>query len=344
LYHELLGRPIDPDGLTAFRNALAHGTTRADVVLALATSNEYQARCRDRLSISVSNSPRSRRPDRYHFDDVLSIWVFTAESNSDFDWLEQAILGDGFYDKVMWTLEVDADKRTMAEIISLLCIGRVLEIGCSSGAVLQELQDRGVSVEGIDISAVALEHASERVRNHIHYGDLLTLKLSNDFDTVVGLDIFEHLNPNRLEAYLDRLRTCLLPGGLLFAVIPAYGNDTVFGEILPYYISSWYSDAAAGQSFRALHVDSEGYPMNGHLIWADTSWWLDTFAAAGFVRRPAVEIALHEKYDDYLRVNAPFRRLFYVFSVGDCPLETMIVERIQSSTSSIVAGWTATMS
>jgi SAM-dependent methyltransferase len=344
LYERLLGRPIDLDGLTGYRKALARGMSRADVVYSLALSDEYRARCRPVTNRAAAGGPRSRRPESYRFDPELSLWTFTVESDSDFDWLEQVILQDGYYEQPgVWSLVVDTDKRMMAEIIALLCRGRVLEVGCASGALLEGLHDRGLAFDGIDISALAIGRASANVKSHIHHGDLLTLNLANDFDTVVGLDIFEHLNPNRLAAYLERLRSCLLPGGLVFANIPAFGQDEVFGEVLPYYISDWEVDTAAGRCFRTLHVDDDGYPVNGHLIWAHTRWWVRQFIAAGFERRPAIEMALHEKYDDYLSVQAQFRRAFYVFSAGDCQSEKLLVERIRLSESSILDEYAAAM-
>jgi SAM-dependent methyltransferase len=154
------------------------------------------------------------------------------------------------------------------------------------------------------------------VRAHIHVGDVLGLELPSDYDLVFGLDVFEHLNPNRLAEYLDALHDRLRPGGLLFANIPAFGNDEVFGEVFPVYFADWHDDIAAEQPFRVLHCDDDGYPMHGHLIWAHTAWWVAQFEAAGFTRRPALERELYERAADHFRA-APARRSFYVFSRAD---------------------------
>lgn len=259
-----------------------------------------------------------------------TLLAFKVGDSSDFDWLEQAIIDNGYYEVPhVWPLKVDRDKRVMAELVASLCQGgRVLELGCASGAVLEGLALRGVDFAGVDISRMALARASARVRDHIRLGDILTVDLEPGFDTIFGLDIFEHLNPNRLRAYLVRLRELLTDGGLVFANIPGFGEDEVFGEIFPRYLREWDEDAAAGRPFQHLHVGHDGYPISGHLIWADSSWWVAQFAAAGLQRRPAIESALHYKYDDYLRARSPARRSFYVFSAGECPNAAEIAARI----------------
>jgi hypothetical protein len=183
----------------------------------------------------------------------------------------------------------------------------------------------------------AIAHASDRIRPHLHQGDLLAAEAGRDFDTVFGLDIFEHLNPNRLRAYLDRLKSCLVEGGLLFAVIPAFGCDPVFGQVFPHYLPGSHENAAAGQCFTTLHVDDRGYPINGHLTWADSQWWVEQFAQSGLIRRPHIEIVLHQKYDDYMKTEAPARRSFYVMSAGEVPDEQGLIRRIQASPSRVLS-------
>lgn len=127
--------------------------------------------------------------------------VFAACGPADFDWLEAAILQQGYYELPgVWNFGVDVDKRVMAEIVGTFAPARALEMGCASGAVLECLHDLGILAEGVEISSMALSRASERVRSRIHQGDLLELDMSATYDTVFGLDVFEHLNPNRIDA------------------------------------------------------------------------------------------------------------------------------------------------
>ena len=97
-------------------------------------------------------------------------------------------------------------------------------------------------------SRSAAWHSNTRpddVRDRIHLGDLLDLDLPTDYDLVFGLDIFEHLNPNRLDKYLAAIHERLVDGGVLFAVVPAFGTDAVFGEAFPLYLDEWQADLDA---------------------------------------------------------------------------------------------------
>jgi hypothetical protein len=186
---------------------------------------------------------------------------------------------------------------------------------------------------------MALEHASERVRPHLRLGDLLELDVGGGFGTVFGLDIFEHLNPNRLGKYLDRVAELLSPGGMVFANIPAFGPDEVFGEVFPYYLPGWDLDNREGRCFRNIHVDEAGYPLHGHLVWADTRWWEEQFERAGFTRRFAIERALHAKYGEYLRVESPARQSLYVMALGEAPDEPGVIRAISDTPSGALANW-----
>ena len=310
-YRRLLGRPADPAGLEHFVGLLREGLPRDEIVMSIATSAEY------RLLMHDASSPRRRRPESYRLAVDLSgsspFVAFDVRDASDFDWLETAILEDGYYEHAgVWSLEPDLDKRVMGQLLASLGPRRALEIGCSSGTVLRVLRDQGVYAEGVEISRMAHDRALPDIREYIHVGDLLELELADTYDLVFGLDIFEHLNPNRLESYLAAIHERLVPDGWLFANIPAFGHDDVFGEVFPLYVPEWEHDVAAGRCFRVLHCDDDGYPMNGHLIWAHTDWWVDQFTNAGFERQPAVEAELHEKFAEYLQ-TAPARRSFYAF-------------------------------
>jgi hypothetical protein len=340
VFESLLGRPPDAQGRQALLEALAAGTPRADVVLGIARSEEYLHRAA--VQQHWIADLRETRPERY--DDVVDrdgtkISVFRAEGDDDFDWLEAAILENGYYEKPgVWGLTVDRDKRVMAEVIAAFAPGRALEIGCASGAVMKCLHDLGVGAEGVEISRMAKARAFPEIRDGIHLGDLLDLSLPPVYDLVYGLDIFEHLNPNKLDRYLAAVAGVLADGGYVFANIPAFGDDEHFGEVFPLYVQDWEADRAAGRVFRTLHVDGDGYPLNGHLVWADTAWWVDRFARAGLHREPTIERALHAKYDDYMREATPARCSYYVFTRHpDAARAAAIVDRITASASSAVS-------
>lgn len=320
-YFEILGRRPDLDGLNHYRHVLKNGVGRTAMLLEIIRSEEFVSNLeKTAVSLSLPNL-REQRPDRYSRTTDRTngqrITVFDVESPSDFDWLESAIINYGYYEKPgVWILKVDTDKRVVAEMIASFAPERPLELGCAAGAVLECLQDHGIAAEGVEISAMAREKASPRVRERIHQGDLLTLDLGRNYDMVFGLDVFEHLNPNRIDEYVTRLAAITTDDAFLFCNIPAFGEDPVFGTVFPLYVDGWEQDAAADRPFRRIHVDALGYPIHGHLTWAEWRWWTERFAAHGFRREPDVERAFHSKYDRYMSKHAPARRSYFVFSKG----------------------------
>jgi uncharacterized protein DUF4214/methyltransferase family protein len=340
-YLKVLGRPPDRAGLAHYRAALRNGLGRTDLLIALVHSDEYTARLT--AAARAQAGPRALRPERYR--DMIDrtnghvISVFEIEEPTDYDWLETRILEDGYYEKPgVWNLEIDTDKRVVAEMVASFAPPRALELGCASGAVIDCLLDYGVKAEGLDISWSALAQASPRVRWAVHHGDLMSFESPAPYDLVYGLDVFEHLNPNRLDAYVARMFHITSAGGYVFCNIPAFGSDPVFGTVFPYYIDGWEADAASGLPFSRLHVDAKGYPIHGHLTWADVRWWADRFEQAGFTREPEIERHLHAKYDEYMSRITPARRAYYVFSkTASAGSRSSIVDRIASQPSRALA-------
>ncbi|HTM27423.1 MAG TPA: DUF4214 domain-containing protein [Vicinamibacterales bacterium] len=317
-FRDILGREADRDGLEFYQGVLRQGVSRTALLLDITRSEEFR---RSLAPAGRSALPGlvAQRPERYRrtLDRVngQSILVFDAASAADFDWLESSIIANRYYEEPgVWVLDIDFDKRLIAEMIAAFAPQAALEIGCAAGAVLDCLADLDVSAEGVEISAMAIARASDRVRARIHQGDLLSLPLERSYDLVFGLDIFEHLNPNRLAAYLARIAGLARDEAFLFCNIPAFGEDPVFGTVFPFYVDGWAQDAAAGRPFSSLHADEAGYPIHGHLTWADAAWWVRQFDAAGFTRDVEIERALHGKYDGYMTKRSPARRAYFVFA------------------------------
>jgi SAM-dependent methyltransferase len=259
--------------------------------------------------------------------------AFHARTPQDFDWLEAMIHRHGYYEhEGVWSLELSADKRAMAEIMAAFHPRRALELGCATGPVLHYLGGLGVHAEGVEVSRMAVERAFPDVRDRIHRGDLLALSLDGEFDLVFGLDVFEHLNPNRLPDYLARLARLLRAGGYLYAALPAFGDDPVFGLAFPLYLRDWYQDVFLGRNFRVLHADGRGYPLNGHLVWADSRWWVQQFERAGFRRDEEIERAVHRRYDRFFDGYAPVRKAFYVLACDGPALVSrdVVIDRVLS--------------
>jgi SAM-dependent methyltransferase len=338
-YRDALGRDPDPEGLRFYQGLLEGGASRRDLARTLVRSDEHV----NRVTAELYDLPNlcERWPDLYvqaRSRKDGHVLAFRAETPEWFDRLEAAILASDYYEKPgIWEFSLNRDKRLMAEIVATLEPACVLEIGCSNGTVLQALHERGVEVSGLDISPSAAALADPSIRDRIQVGDLLTAELPATYDVVYGLDVFEHLNPNRLAVYLDRVRALTDPGGFVFTNLPAFGEDPEFGTVFPMDLVDWDAEAAAGELFSLLPVDDDGYPYHGHLVWADSPWWVGQFERAGLRREPAIERALHRRYDEYMRRSSPARRSFYVFSRGaDATRVDDLAERIGRSGSPIL--------
>jgi SAM-dependent methyltransferase len=318
-YRRLLQRPPDPRGLGDGVAALGGRLSRLEFIASLVSSPEYYT-VLNRALFGAAELPdlSTLRLHNYHTAEATDssvITVFEAHSLTDFDWLEQMIRQHGYYDRPgVWSLAMDPDKIMIAEMVQILSSGPVLEIGCSTGPVLKLLADKGFQADGVEISHMALALAYGDVRSRIYYGDVLEISLTPNYMIILGMDVFEHLNPRKIPRYLKRCYDLLLPGGLLLTNIPAFGHDPVFGEVFPIYCRDWLQSGIDANPFRSVHVDAKGWPLNGHLTWATAKWWQNAFEQVGFTREFEREWALHAKYDKGFERGSIARKSFFVFS------------------------------
>jgi SAM-dependent methyltransferase len=323
IYKRFLGREPDPEGRAHQLKFLRAGNSRASLVLNITEAPEFIFKVvKDNIHSYIELLPiKDERPDRFEILTDRSgkekTWCFRVREESDFDWLERKVIENGYYERPgVWSFIVDEDKRMLADLAAEFGPHSVLDIGCANGAVLKCLLDRGIAGEGVEISRMALDKAFPEIRERIHLGDLLSLRLPHRYDIVLGLDIFEHFNPHKLAGTIAEIFRLVEDGGYLLANIPAYGKDSVFGEIFPVDYREWDDDIEARRCFQTIPVDDYGYPKNGHIICAHTEWWVAQFEGHGFRREDGLERALHEKYDAAMDKISPARKSYYIFSKG----------------------------
>lgn len=98
--------------------------------------------------------------------------------------------------------------------------GRILDVGCGTGAVMERLQARSWTV-GVDFSRDALAYSSERGLRNLSLGDAQKLPFRDAvFDTVVSLDTVEHVPDDGLA--LAEIYRVLRPGGVFVMNVPAF--------------------------------------------------------------------------------------------------------------------------
>jgi 2-polyprenyl-3-methyl-5-hydroxy-6-metoxy-1,4-benzoquinol methylase len=100
--------------------------------------------------------------------------------------------------------------------------GRLLELGCGSGAMLKSMKELGWQVEGVDFDPAAVEQARERGIT-VHLGTLTDQKFPDEtFDAITASHFIEHI-PDPL-GMLQECRRLLKPGGLLVILTPNAGS------------------------------------------------------------------------------------------------------------------------
>lgn len=93
---------------------------------------------------------------------------------------------------------------------------QVLEVGCGMGRYTLPLRDRGVAVEGLDLSPYLLDHLGRAAGDRpipLHCADVLRPpeELIGRFDAVVGLFALHHMHD--IPACLESMGRLLRPGG-----------------------------------------------------------------------------------------------------------------------------------
>jgi SAM-dependent methyltransferase len=101
--------------------------------------------------------------------------------------------------------------------------GRLLDLGCWAGFLLDEGRRRGWRTIGVEPSAFASEFARQQLGLEVRTGDLFSAELEpRSFDAVVLGDVIEHLpDPGRA---LERIAALTVPGGVAHLALPDAGS------------------------------------------------------------------------------------------------------------------------
>lgn len=99
----------------------------------------------------------------------------------------------------------------------------ILDIGCSSGIFLKELEKQGFKMEhlfGIDISEKAIENCKNNGIQNAFVMDAQKITLPEKFDIIVASDCLEHLQDDTQA--LKNWHGLLKTGGMLYVFVPAF--------------------------------------------------------------------------------------------------------------------------
>lgn len=147
---------------------------------------------------------------------------------------------------------------------------RILDIGCGTGAMLDELAPFG-QVVGADFSPEALQFCVARgVRASLSRADVRRLPFADaSFDVVTAMDIIEHIDDDKAAA--SEIFRVLKPGGRLLVSVPAFPSLwSEHDEALHHYRR--YTSPRLKDLFQrvGLSVDKLSYTVTSlfPLIWA----------------------------------------------------------------------------
>lgn len=123
----------------------------------------------------------------------------------------------GDYDRE-WASYVDATTRETLRRLTLPEEASVLDVGCGTGALLDELRrlDAGRTLAGVDLSSRMLSQAAEKTEEAVLLSAAAAEKLpfdENDFDVVVSCNAFHFFVEPR--SFIAEVRRVLRPGGRL---------------------------------------------------------------------------------------------------------------------------------
>ncbi|MBI4707870.1 MAG: methyltransferase domain-containing protein [Candidatus Omnitrophica bacterium] len=97
--------------------------------------------------------------------------------------------------------------------------GRILDVGCAAGFLLDEAKKLGWDVHGVELSSWAVKYAKEKLGLNVFEGTLKDASFAyNYFDAVVMTDVIEHLSDPR--KVLEEARRVLKPDGILCVSTP----------------------------------------------------------------------------------------------------------------------------
>lgn len=126
-----------------------------------------------------------------------------------------------------WFENIDTDFRA-ASLNRLVCQltppGRVLDIGCGSGALTVALLEAGHDVVSQDPSERMIAMCRAHLRRHgfdspVRLGGVESIPEEHEFDAVVALDVIEHVEDDL--GALRSIKRALAPHGRLVLSVPA---------------------------------------------------------------------------------------------------------------------------
>jgi len=163
--------------------------------------------------------------------------------------------------------------------------GKLLDIGCTTGFILEEAERRGWDAHGIEANPYAAEVARDKglkVENVIVEQASFPLE---EFDAVTAFDVIEHVRAPL--PILEKARDLLKPGGMLFLYVPNWdsasrlimGSEAHFiwgTHHMTYFTVDTLQQVLDRAGFEVVHHETQGLDIEDIIWWCSNEAGHDT--------------------------------------------------------------------
>lgn len=203
-------------------------------------------------------------------------------------------------------------RRRAAERHAPRVPGRLLDVGCSTGIFLGEMQAAGWKGTGLEVNESAATYARQRLGLEVVAGTLEEAALpAGTFDLITLWDVLEHIYDPLVA--LRQAYALLRPGGIVVATVPNYDSldRKLFGPAWIGFDAPRHLTVFAPATLRrmleeaSLEVAALGCDFGGFFSFAASiRHWVNSATAHPTVRRWIAEIT------DLPGLRLPFEPLF----------------------------------
>lgn len=152
------------------------------------------------------------------------------------------------YDEVLWTDMPYNDE--MDKFASLLNGKEVLDIGCAMGSFTKYLSDKGLHMEGIDISSKLIDIAKKKVPNvNFRVMDMLNMDIDKAYDGIMFINSTIHIEKKNMLPLLENVTNMLKDDGVIFMILLEGDGEMYVEEPLDTSISEFVN------FYRALEIE-----------------------------------------------------------------------------------------
>jgi len=111
-------------------------------------------------------------------------------------------------------------KRKLIEKFTQKSRGEILDIGCGTGAFLNNMQQADWKITGLEPDENAIKTANSLYNIFPKNPDELFSLPSNNFDAITMWHVLEHVH--QLQEYIEQLKNLIKPDGVIFIAVPNY--------------------------------------------------------------------------------------------------------------------------